>query len=102
MEREALFAEIVAARPGEGDIVYVERRGDDFSWRLTPPGGELAVGGPGEGFPDVWIYWSGDWPLEDAARQQAVFDDLIAEMESMGGGSNRCRWDLDDPWPHSH
>jgi hypothetical protein len=53
MEREALFSEIVAARPDEGDILYVERRGDEFSWRLTPPGGEMAVGGLGDGFPDV-------------------------------------------------
>jgi hypothetical protein len=102
MDRDRLFFEIVTSHPAAGDIVYVERRDDDYDFRLTPPGGELSLGGVGGTFPDVWIYWSGEWPEDDEARQQAVFDDLLAEMESMAGGANRCRWDLDHPWPHSH
>lgn len=100
MDRDALFSEIVAARPEPGDVVYVERRGDEYSFRLTPPGADLFAGA--DVFPDVWVYWSGLWPLDDADRQQLVFEDLLAELESMGGGSDRCRWALDDPYPHGH
>src|SRR2546421_12757651 len=102
MDRDRLFFEIVTSHPAPGDIVYVERRGEEFDYRLTPPGGALSLGGVGDGFPDVWIYWSGEWPEDDESKQQAVFDDLLAEMESMAGGANRCRWELDNPRPHSH
>ena len=29
-------------------------------------------------------------------------DDLIAEMDSMSGGADRCRWPLDQPYPVRH
>jgi hypothetical protein len=51
----------------------------------------------GSEFPDAWIYWTGEWPADDGDRQQAVFKDLLDEMESMLGGSDRCRWPLNDP-----
>jgi len=102
MDRQQLFVDLAEARPAGGDVVYVERRGEDYAWNLTAPGQDLVLGGIGAAFPDVWVYWSGEWPVDDAARQHAVFDDLLEEMESMGGGSDRCRWPLDEPWPHAH
>ena len=38
MNREELFTSIVAARPGRDDIVYLERRGDEYDWQLVPVG----------------------------------------------------------------
>jgi hypothetical protein len=29
-------------------------------------------------------------------------EDLLAEMESMCGGADRCRWPLDQPYPVRH
>ena len=100
MDQQGLLAAIIDARPGPADVVYVERRGEDYSLpgdaarrRICSSAGWAAE------FPDVWIYWSGEWPADDADRQQAIFKDLLEEMESMGGGAaDRCRWSLDDPW----
>ncbi len=101
MDRDELLAAIAAARPGAGDVIYVERRGQEYDCRVSDPGENLMLGGAGNGFPDVWLYWSGDWP-DDPARQQDVFDDLLAEMETMVTGGERCRWSPDDPWPRAH
>jgi hypothetical protein len=101
VDRDALFDRITAASPAPGDILYVERRGEEYAFVVSNPDQAWQAVGP-EGFPDVWIYWSGEWPAGDTARQRAVFDDLLAEMESMAGGSDRCRWPLDEPWPHRH
>jgi hypothetical protein len=97
VDRERLKTAIIDARPGPADVVYVERRGEEYNCRVTGPEEDLVLGGGGE-FPDVWIYWSGEWPADDSNRQQAVFADLLEEMESMAGGSDRCRWSLDDPY----
>ena len=102
VDQELLLAAIIDARPGSADVVYVERRGEEYSCRVSGPEEDLLLGGVAGEFPDVWIYWSGEWPSDDADRQQAVFKDLLEEMESMAGGSDRCRWSLDDPWPHLH
>ena len=102
MDRAQLLTAIVDARPGPADVVYVERRGESYGCRVTGPEEGLALGGGAGEFPDVWIYWSGEWPAQDGERQRAVFDDLLEEMESMAGGSDRCRWSIDDPWPHRH
>jgi hypothetical protein len=102
MDRERLLAAIVDARPGPADVIYIERRGEEYDCRVTGPGEDLLLGGMAALFPDVWIYWSGEWPLEDTNHQEAVFEDLLAEMESMSGGSDRCRWSPDDPWPRMH
>ena len=52
MDREELFASIVAARPGRDELVYVERQGDQYQWRVVPDGNALidvaASGGPDE------------------------------------------------------
>jgi hypothetical protein len=102
MNRDELFASIVAARPGREETVYLERRGDSYSWRIVPLD-EIVTETPSTSSddPDVWMCLSAAWP-EDPARTRAFFDDLLAELESMADRADRCRWPLDDPWPHSH
>ena len=34
MTRDQLFALIVVAGPDRGDVVYLERRGDSYDWRI--------------------------------------------------------------------
>jgi hypothetical protein len=101
MNRDELFASIVAARPGRDDTVYLQRCGQDYSWRILP-----ADGGAGAGLtakaPDVWMSVSTAWPVDDPARMRAFFDDLLAELESMADPADRCRWPIDQPWPHFH
>jgi hypothetical protein len=101
MDREQLFASIVAACPDRDDIVYLERRGEKYSWRLVENGDLIAVV-PATGGPDVWMSFSATWPVDDSARMRAFFDDLLAELESMADHTDRCRWPLDEPWPHVH
>jgi hypothetical protein len=103
MNREELFTSIAAARPGRDDIVYLERRGSAYDWRMVPVG-DVAVdttpsAQPG---PDVWMSFSAAWPVDDADALRAFFDDMIAELESMADRADRCRWPIDEPWPHSH
>jgi len=99
MNREELFASIVAARPDREDTVYLERRGDTYNWRLVPL--DAAVTEPPSDSPDVWMCFSAHWP-DDPSRTRPFFDDLLAELESMADRTDRCRWPLDKPWPHSH
>ena len=35
MTRDELFASIVAAGPDRDDLVYLERRGDSYDWRIV-------------------------------------------------------------------
>jgi hypothetical protein len=101
MDREQLFASIVAACPGRDDLVYLERQGDQYQWRVVPAGDgivDLATSGG----PDVWMSFSAAWPVEDPGRMRAFFDDLLAELESMADPADRCRWPIDEPWPHFH
>jgi len=103
LNREELYLDILAARPTPDEPVYIERRGEDYSWSHTKSGPDmLAIRSSSDTLPDAWIYYSGQWPGEDGDRWRAFFDDLIAEMESMAGGGDRCRWPLGEPWPHSH
>ncbi len=102
MDRGELLAAIADARPGPADVVYVERRGEEYGCRVTGPEEDLLLGGGAGEFPDVWIYWSGKWPAEDPDRQRELFDDLLAEMETMISGGDRCRWSPDEPWPNLH
>ncbi|HZI38024.1 MAG TPA: hypothetical protein VFF24_06935 [Acidimicrobiia bacterium] len=102
MDRGELLAALTDARPGPVDVVYVERRGEEYSCRVTSPEEPLLLGGGGGEFPDVWLYWSGNWPADDLERQRELFDDLLAEMETMVSGGDRCRWSPDEPWPRQH
>ncbi len=99
MDRSEFFASLAAAAPRHEDIVYVERCGTTYSWQRATPGTEPPVPSPAA---DVWIYFSGPWPREDPVRLRAFCEDLLAEMESMAGGDDRCRWPLDQPWPMAH
>jgi hypothetical protein len=102
MNRDELFASIVAARPGRDDTVYVERRGQDYDWRIVPLGEAGADSARPAADPDVWMSLSATWPLDDPARIRAFFEDLLAELESMADTTDRCRWPIDQPWPHFH
>lgn len=103
MDLEGLYNAMVEARPNAGDVVYVERRGEEYGLKLTPVGGGLEMDWA-DATPDAWVFWTGAWPDDDdPARQRATFDDLIEEMETVAGGSpDRCRWSADDPWPRGH
>jgi hypothetical protein len=103
MNREELFTSIVAARPGRDDIVYLQRRGDEYDWRLVALGDAAVAAAPsGVADPDVWMSFSARWPVDDTEQFRAFFDDMLAELESMADKADRCRWPVDDPWPHSH
>jgi hypothetical protein len=54
---------------------------------------------PGRGY--VWMSFSATWPAEPQ-RLRSFLDDLLAELESMAAGADRCRWPVDEPWPHFH
>ena len=101
MDREQLFASIVAARPDRDDLVYLERHGDQYHWRVVPVG-DGVVDLPASDGPDVWMSFSAAWPVGDPAQIRAFFDDLLAELESMASTADRCRWPIDEPWPHFH
>jgi hypothetical protein len=101
MDKDELFASIVAASPDRDDLIYLERHGDEYSWRLISAADSIADG-PATGDPDVWMSFSANWPADDPDRMRAFFDDLLAELESMADTADRCRWPLDEPWPHLH
>jgi hypothetical protein len=104
MDRARLLAEITRAGPGPEDVVYLERRGDDYRWSRLEPGAVPGLAGgqqTGSG-PDAWIFYSGPWPSGQAADMPRFLEDLLAEMESMCGGADRCRWPLDQPYPVQH
>ncbi|MBS4727034.1 hypothetical protein MSM1_01160 [Mycobacterium sp. SM1] len=100
MTRDELLASIVAAHPDRDAVLYIERRGDTYDWRLVQTGesGSVAVSTA----PDVWMSFSAAWPFDEPDRLPAFFDDLLAELESMADTADRCRWPLDEPWPHHH
>ena len=100
MDRTRLIAEITTAEIAPQEVVYVERSGEEYRWIRLDPGSPLVPGNsPG---PDSWIFYSGPWPPASSAGRPAFVDDLLAEMESMTGGADRCRWPLDQPYPHRH
>lgn len=99
MDRAELFTSLAQAPPSPEDIVYVERRGTEYAWHQVSPGEQPPISSAGA---DVWMYFSGAWPQDDPTKTQAFCEDMLAEMESMAGGDDRCRWPLDQPWPHLH
>lgn len=87
--------------PEHGELVYIERRGESYTVSRTGAGGTFAGPQPDAPLPDAWIYYTG-WQEHQKADPAAFFDDLFAEMEAAAGGHDRCRWSVDDPWPHKH
>jgi hypothetical protein len=85
-----------AVAPDEGESLYIERRGEVYAWSQ---GMGLESSST---LPDAWISYTGKWPADDDEKWRALFADLIAELESMTGDADRCRWPLDDPWSHHH
>ena len=109
MDRTRVLAEIAAARAGPGEVLYLERLGADYRWRLVPAGALPAVPlpagpgqQPGEPAPDAWMFYTGPWPEGPPAGLADFAEELLAEMESMCGGADRCRWPLDQPYPMRH
>jgi hypothetical protein len=103
MTRDELFASIEAKRPGRDDIVYLERRGEEYDWRIVPVDGVLIdVRTSDKPDPDAWMSFSAAWPVDDPERLRAFFGDLLAELDSMTVTADRCRWPIDELWPHLH
>jgi hypothetical protein len=103
MDRARLLAELADAGPEPGDVVFVERRGADYRWSRLPPGEAPILTSREPPDPDAWIYYCGPWPAADRPADLPPFlEDLLAEMESMCGGADRCRWPLDQPYPPGH
>jgi hypothetical protein len=100
MDRTQLLAEIASAQVQPDDVLYLERRGDDYAWHLAQP--DTASPPPGEPGPDAWMFYSGPWPQSRPDDLPVFLEDLLAEMESMCGGADRCRWPLDQPYPVRH
>lgn len=98
VNRDELFDSMTAAPPRSGDTIYLERRGEHYAWLAVPPGGDAPAST--DPLPDAWIYYNGRVPDPSAAVFRPFFDDLLEELESMTGGSDRCRWPLDDPYSH--
>ena len=99
---DELYASIEANRPGRDDVMYLERRGDEYDWRIVPTHGAIAdPSTPDQPAPDAWMSFSATWP-PGKERLRAFLDDLLAELESMAAGADRCRWPVDEPWPHFH
>ena len=104
MKADEMFDEIVAAKPDHDAILYVGRTGEDYDWRAIAAGEPMVASGEGDdGFPDAWVFSAAPWPVEQGAdAQRAFFDDLLAEIETMVDGPDRCRWEFDDPYNHRH
>jgi hypothetical protein len=104
MDRARLLAEITEAGPGPDEVVFLERRGDNYRWSRLEPGtaAGFAWEQPDGSGPDAWIYYSGPWPFDRPGDLPRFLEDLLAEMESMCGGADRCRWPLDQPYPMGH
>ena len=65
--------------------------------------GEPMVGEIDGAFPDAWMFSTIPWPRgSDEKTQRAFFDDLVAEVETMADGVDRCRWEFDDPYGYRH
>jgi hypothetical protein len=91
-----------ADRPSRDDVVYLERRGNDYDWSIVRAGEPITESQiPDTPERDSWMSFSADWPV-DPKRLRAFFGDLLAELESMVTRADRCRWPVGEPWPHVH
>ena len=95
VNREELLTSIAATRPGRDDTVYLERRGTEYDWQLMPAGAKAAMAVDRCRAPMCGCRSPPRWPVDDPDRLRVFFDDVIAELESMAGGADRCRWPID-------
>ena len=103
MDRARLLAEIAAADAPPDGVLYLERLAEDYRWRFAGAEAAMTAGPQAAGSaPDAWLFYSGPWPTGSPAEMVPFVDELLAEMESMCGGSDRCRWPLDQPYPVRH
>jgi hypothetical protein len=103
MNRAQLLAELTQAGNQPGEVVFVERSGEDYQWSRLPPDEVPRLAAATSPGPDAWILYSGPWPAADRPEELPAFlEDLLAEMDSMCGGADRCRWPLDRPYPPGH
>lgn len=102
MNWEELQVAILTRHPDPGELVYIGRCGQDYTWSVLDDGARPVHAAPGGAEPEAWLYYSGRWPEAGSDEVGRFFDDLLAELESMTGGADRCRWSADDPWPHGH
>lgn len=102
MDRAQLLAELTEARTEPGEAVFVERSGEDYRWSRLPPDKVPRLTADDTPGPDAWIVYSGPWPADRPDALPRFLEDLLAEMESMRGGADRCRWPLDQPYPPGH
>jgi len=102
MDRAQLLAELADAGTQPGEAVFVERRGADYRWSRLPPGEVPVLAAYELPGPDAWIVYCGPWPAGRPADLVPFLEDFLAEMESMCGGADRCRWPLDEPYPPGH
>lgn len=102
MTEDEVFDAIVATKPAPEDILFVGRHGKEFAWRMIAPGEPMT--GEIDGTPlDAWMFTAVPWPIEaDVDDQRRFFDDLLAELETMADGPDRCRWEFDDPYGYRH
>ena len=91
MKVDDLYASIEANCPGRDDVVYLERRGDEYDWWIVPPDGAAQPVRSDHADPDVWMSFSATWPAEPE-RLRSFLEDVLAELESMAAGADRCRW----------
>ncbi len=102
MTEEEVYEAILAAKPGPEEILFVGRTGKEYAWRSVPPGEPMSAEVDGV-FLDAWMFSTVPWPVEaDEETQRAFFVDLVAEMETMADGADRCRWEFDDPYGYRH
>jgi hypothetical protein len=102
VDRTQLLTQIQSRCPLPGETVYLQRRGDSYDWHCVDPGSPLSVPVSGDDAPDAWLFFSGAWPVDEPERLAAHLDDMLAEMETMCGTEDRCRWPLDQPYPLHH
>jgi len=102
MDRSQSLTQILHHFPIPGETMYLQRRGEEYEWSYLDPGAPLPEPGGDGGTPDAWLFYSGPWPHDDPEEVAAHLDDLLAELDSMCAGQDRCRWPLDQPYPREH
>ena len=78
MKVDELYASIEANRPGRDDVVYLERRGDEYDWWIVAPDGAPQPVRSDHLDPDVWMSFSATWPDEPEEVEIEILPDVAA------------------------